>query len=358
MSKRRPLRASEIHRILVLQIGPIGDTIFTIPALKALRQNFPSATIVVLASARAADVLRGLPYLDLLRVSRSGLDLIRAVIEFRQSGFDLALGLSNQGSWLAGFCGTPFKAGFPAPLLYLSEPGPVKEEPSSHVVEYCLSVIRMLGGAVPEDRRLELPLTQAELDRAACFMNMHHLDTPVVAIHPGGRYFPLKRWPVDRFARLAEILMGRGLGVVVVGGPEDSELASLMDKQMRARAVTVVGKMRIRETAALLARCQLFVGNDSAPLHMAAAVNTPSIGLFGPTSPAQYSPYGTGHVVICKSLPCSPCFRFLGGLGQYLPRCTRPQCMEAIGVDEVASAVLARLGMSQAGHSSGEGLRH
>ncbi len=163
---RRPgLRTAEIRRILVLQIGPIGDTIFAIPALRALRKSFPAATIVVLASARAGDVLQGLPYLDLFRVCRSGLDTLRAVVEFSQLGFDLALGLSNQGSWLACFCGTPFKAGFPSPLLSLSEPGSVKEEPSSHVVEYCLAVVRMLGGAVPDEQAAGIALTPVEQDR-------------------------------------------------------------------------------------------------------------------------------------------------------------------------------------------------
>lgn len=355
MNKRKQIHRAEIRRILVLQFSPIGDTIFAVPALKALRENYPQATIVVLASARAGDVLKGLPYHDMLRICRSGLDVVRAVVEFRHLHFDLAVGLSNQGSWLSFFCGTPFKAGFPTPLLTLAEPGALKEEPSSHVVEYCLAVVRLLGAAVPGERRLELWLSPAEKERARSFMAAHGLSDPVVAVHPGGRYFPLKRWPVERFARLVDLLAARGCRGVIIGGQEDAELARSLADRAESRPVVAAGRLRLKETAALLSYCRLFVGNDSAPLHMAAAVNTPSIGLFGPTDPRQFSPYGPGHTVIYEALPCSPCFRFLGGLGQYLPKCYRAQCMEAIEVEKVAEAALARLAQGERAPLLGEG---
>lgn len=327
----------------MLQIGAIGDTLFAIPALRALRRSFPAATIAVLASPRAGDVLRGAPYIDLLRVCPSGLDLFRAVLEFRQMEFDLAVGLSNQGSWLAPLCGTQFKAGFPSPLLTLAEPGAIKEEPSAHVVEHCLSVVRKLGVPAETGRDLEIWLTAGERERSERFLAAYHLQAPLVAIHPGGRYFPYKRWPAKRYAELADGLAQLGAGVVLVGGPEDSELASAIARRACFPPVQAAGRLRLKETAALLARCQLFIGNDSAPLHLAAAVKTPTIGLFGPTSPAQFSPCGPGHLVIYKAFPCSPCFRFLGGLWQYWPKCPRAYCMEAITVQEVLEAARARL---------------
>lgn len=355
MNKQKQLRHAEIRRVLVLQFSPIGDTIFAVPALKALREYYPQATIVVLASARAGDVLKGLPYHDMLRICRSGLDVARTLVEFRHLHFDLAVGLSNQGSWLSFFCGTPFKAGFPTPLLSLAEPGALKEEPAAHVVEYCLAVVRLLGATVPGDRRLELWLSPAEKERARTFLAAHGLSDPMVAVHPGGRYFPLKRWPVERFARLVDALAGQGYRAVIVGGPEDTELAGSLAEQAECEPVVAAGRLRLKETAALLAHCRLFIGNDSAPLHMAAAVNTPTLGLFGPTDPRQFSPYGPGHTVLYKALPCSPCFRFLGGLGQYLPKCTRAQCMEAITVEETAAAALNRLGRGEQAPALGEG---
>ncbi|MCL6615401.1 MAG: glycosyltransferase family 9 protein, partial [Firmicutes bacterium] len=293
-ARRRLLRPAEIRRILVLQFGPIGDTLFAVPALKALRLRFPTATIAVLASPRAGEILHGAPYIDLLRVCRSGLDLMRSLFELRQAGFDLAVGLSNQGSWLAPFFGTPWKAGFPSPLLNLAEPGPVKEEPSSHVVEYCLAVVRMLGADPPDDGDggLEIWLSDADHEGAERFLAAHRLTPPIVAIHPGGHYFPHKRWPAIRYAALADALAALGLKVVVIGGVEDVELASSVAQRARSGPVVAAGKLRLRETAALIARSALFIGNDSAPLHLAAAVKTPSIGLFGPTSPRKFSTYG------------------------------------------------------------------
>lgn len=341
------LAGADIRRILILQIGPIGDTLFTMPALKALRGRFPAATIAVLASPGAGDVLRGTPYLDILRVCRSGLDLIRAMAEFRQLGFDLAIGLSTRGSWLASFCRAPYKAGFPSPFLSLSEPGPLKEIPSTHIVEYCLDVARLVGAAVPEgEHALEIWLSPGDREGAEAFMAAHHLRAPLVAMHPSGHYFRFKRWPVERYAQLAEALAVEGCQTVVVGGPEDTELGMKVARLARSAPALAVGRLRLKETAALIGRCQLFIGNDSAPLHMAAAVGTPAIGLFGPTSPSQFSPCGPGHSVIYKSLPCSPCFRFLGGPLQYWPRCSRARCMEAIGVDEVLMVALHRLGLA------------
>ncbi|NLG84447.1 MAG: glycosyltransferase family 9 protein, partial [Firmicutes bacterium] len=188
----------EIRRILVLQFGPIGDTLFAVPALKALRRQFPAATIVVLASPRAGEVLYGAPYIDLLYVCRSGLDFFRALFQLRQAGFDLAVGLSNQGSWLAPFFGTPWKAGFPSPLLHLATPGPVRDEPSTHVVEYCLAVVRLLGVEPDDGGGLEMWLAKEDHQGAEKFLAEHGLVQPLVALHPGGHYFPFKRWPAER----------------------------------------------------------------------------------------------------------------------------------------------------------------
>ena len=344
MNGQKKTLPTEIRRILVLQIGPIGDTLFAIPALRALRRSFPAATIAVLASPRAGDVLRGAPFIDLLRVCPSGLDLFRAVLEFRQMEFDLAVGLSNQGSWLAPLCGTPLKAGFPSPLLALAEPGAIKEAPSAHVVEHCLAVVRMLGAAAGEEcRDLEIWLAAGERERSESYLAAHHLKEPIVALHAGGRYFQFKRWPIRRYAELADGLAELGACTVMVGGPEDIELSSIIARSARSSPVLAVGILRLKETAALLSRCQLFIGNDSAPLHLAAAVKTPTIGLFGPTSPAQFSPFGSGHTVIYKAFPCSPCFRFLGGLWQYWPKCPRAYCMEAISVREVLGTARDKL---------------
>lgn len=340
-------RSHEIHKILVLQFAPIGDTIFAIPALKALRRAYPGAIIAVLSSPRAGDILRGAPYLDVLRICRSGLELIRAMVEFRSLGFDLAVGLSNQGSWLASLCRAPFKTGLPSPLLSLADPGPIKEEPLAHVVEYCLAVAAKLGAATDE-RDLEIWLSRNDHERAEAFLAPHGRG-PWVAVHPGGRYFRYKRWPVPSFARLIEGLSGNGWRTIIVGGPEDLRLAGELARLSKAPLVSAVGRLRLRETAALIARCRLFIGNDSAPLHLAAAVGTPSIGLFGPTCPSQFGPYGAGHTVIYKNLSCSPCFRFMGGFRQYWPRCAQPACMSAITVEEVLDAALARLGAAGSG---------
>ncbi len=343
MIRKRGFAPAGINRILVLHLGPIGDTIFAVPALRALRNNYPSAMIAALATPEAGDILAGSPYLDLLRICRNGFELFRAIIECRRLGFDLAVGLSRQGSWAASLCGTPYKAGLPSPLLSFAEPGALKEPPTTHIVEYCLGVIELLGGSIPEEHGLEFWFTEADRKSAESFLATHRAAGPLIAMHPGGHFFPFKRWPLAHFVRLADALAAHGLQVVIVGGSEDAEAAGAIARQAKTAPLLAAGKLRLKETGALISRCQLFIGNDSAPLHMAAAVRTPSIGLFGPTNPAQFRPYGPGNSVVYKALPCSPCYNYLGGLLQYWPRCARPLCMEAISVEEVMAEAAARL---------------
>ena len=345
---------AEIRRILILQISAIGDALFAVPAIKALRKELPGAHISVLASRRAGSVLQNLPYLDDLRIFHGFFSLCRAIIQDRTMKYDLAVGLSNQGSWLAFLSGARFKAGFASPLLRSACPGSVKIKPSMHVVDYCLSVVGLLGAAT-SDREMEIQLTPQELEKADEFLKRHRLaGLPLVAIHPGGRYFPFKRWPTEQFARLADGLAQNGVGVILVGGPDDVELAARTAAAAKVQLASAIGELKLKETAALIGKCQLFVGNDSAPLHMAAAVKTPTISLYGPTDPAQFAPFGSGHSAIYKALPCSPCFKFLGPAGQHLPKCARPYCMEAIQADEVLALALAKLDLGRTAAMDGE----
>lgn len=340
MSNGPSLFTVEFRRILVLQLSPIGDTIMAIPALRALRKGFPAATIAVMAAMPGAELLYGLPCLDILRACRNGLDLARAILEYRRLSFDLSIGLSHQGSWLAPFTGSPCRTGLHAVSPARTPVGDGGRQPI-HVIDRYLAVIGQLGVAISEDGLSpEICLSPGDRERAGEFIARHRLQSPLVAIHPGGRHFPFKRWPLDRYAALADALAAQGFSVVLVGGDEDVKIASALATSTRCKPVVSAGRLRLRETAALLARCRLFVGNDSAPLHMAAAVGTPTVGIFGPTDPSQFGPGGPQHTVVRKAPPCSPCFKFYGGLWQYWPRCARPACMEAIEVPDVMAAVL------------------
>lgn len=353
-----PPEVSRIKRILVLQLCPIGDTLFGTPALRALRRRFPDAHIADVTWAANREVLEGNPHLDRLILCPSALKLPRILSALADEDFDAVVGLSNIGSWLALFTRAAVRVGFNSQTLGRFYTAPVPDRRDRHAVDYCLDVVAALG-AEPDGRWMELPLTDRDRQWAWRFLQPDTGAGPPlrVAIHPGGRHFPAKRWPPAGFAHVADYLAGQyGAQVVVVGGPDDVELAEeIADACRLADPLVAAGRTGLKQTAAILEQCDLFIGNDSAPMHMAQAVGTPVVALFGPTDPGNFGPLGPHDVVVRKALPCSPCFRWLGGSRQYLSYASLVEhpapCMVAITPADVIAAVerqLDRLGLRAA----------
>ena len=201
------------------------------------------------------------------------------------------------------------------------------------------------AGFQPDGDALELWPSEAEAQRAAQLLKADRTsDTrTVVGIHPGGSgRWKTKRWKLDRWARVCDALTQRNVRVVVVGGPEEQ---SLGEKLLRLTTATpplvVIGKTTLMELACLIQRCDVFLAHDSSSLHLAAAVGTPTVALFGPTDARRHLPPSFIGQVIAKKVFCSPC---------YSPRCRTitHACMERIGVDEVTAAVLELLTTTKA----------
>ena len=149
-----------------------------------------------------------------------------------------------------------------------------------------------------------------------------------VAVNPVA-FWETKLWEEEKFAALADRLQEElGIGIVLTGG--ESVPLERICRMMRTKAVNLGGRTTLRELACLYREAALLVTTDSGPMHLAAAVGTPVVALFGPTDPARTGPYGPGHRIIRKGLSCSPCFR---------KRCETPRCMTDISVEEVFAAV-------------------
>lgn len=349
-----PPETPRIDRILVLQLCPIGDTLFGTPAIRALRRRFPHAYIADVTWAANREVLEGNPHLDRLILCRSGLRLPRLLSALADEDFDAVVGLSNIGSWLALFTRAQVRVGFNSQTLGWFYTSPVPDRRERHAIDYCLDVVAALG-AEPDGRRMEMPLSEADRQWARSFLAWAGPPPPLrVAIHPGGRHFPAKRWPTSGFAHVADYLAGQyGAQVVVVGGPDDVPLAEAIAEECRlAEPLVAAGRTSLKQTAAILEQCDLFIGNDSAPMHIAQAVGTPVVALFGPTDPGNFGPLGPHDVVVRKEVPCSPCFRWLGGSRQYLSYASLAEqpapCMRAIAPGDVIAAVehqMDRLGL-------------
>lgn len=296
---------------------------------------------MILANSPAAKVLKSNPFGMEVNVCRDQWEFFRNLAAVRKAQYDLALGLSQLGSLFTRFCGTPYRFDFTNIDCRADRP----------VTRMCFDIVQSAGcepGLSQTEFWLQPWEEAAAIENIAKFLSpIKYHGAPLVAVHCGGHYFIRKRWPLDNFIQLAQYIQTKTkLQVVLVGGREDIE-SSLTIQKAVPQVINAVDRFKLAETAVLLKHCRLYLGNDSGPLHLAAAMGTPTLGLFGPTAPSQFYPYHPPfHTFIRKKLSCSPCFKFGGSLWQQIPKCSRAYCMEAITPEEVFRKISEQLTMN------------
>lgn len=303
--------------VALVKLSSLGDVVHALPVAATLRARLPDARLTWIAERREAEVLAGHPALDEVvtvdtrgwRRSRSPAALagtawaLRALARrLAQARFDAALDLQGliKSGILVGLTRAPLRIGFDArscrePLGALFTNRRVERPRGVHVVEQYLALTGPLGIAEPvRDFRLPSdPAAESSIDELFGATGMKPRDR-VVVVNPGaGR--PTKRWPVERFRALAAHLAGQaGAHVLVVWGPGEESLASAIARPPAGRVV-LGPPTSLVQLIAVLRRASLLVAADTGPLHLAAALGTPCLGLYGPTDPTRNGPYGPGH---------------------------------------------------------------
>jgi lipopolysaccharide heptosyltransferase II len=351
--------AHDPRRILVGLLCPIGDTLFATPALAALRRRFPQAHITALVYRKNIGILEGNPDVDERLIVDAGgeepklLRLARGIRAIRQSRYDLMVNLSPAASVIGFLAGVPRQVHLPMPRLWWLLGGHNKAHRNRHAVEqYLLAIRTLLPDDVPQDQR-QPHVYFSSVHRAAARRILRERGFTagqlLVAIHVGADGFRgRKRWSTERFAAVGRHLVEQfDAQVLLLGGQGDLPLADAVAAQMPRGATVLVGHTSLMETAALIERATLFIGNDSCPLHIAAAVGTPAVGIYGPSSVQQFHPVGgTGYRqrVLHANLPCSPCFHFAGDDMPWIPNvCYSYACLKAIHPEEAIEAAAALL---------------
>ncbi len=341
------IRPEEIREILVIRTAYIGDVVMTLPILKPLKDLYPGARLSFLTSSAAAEVLKGNPWVDetiaydpfwfypspagrwtefLGRMRKKSFDL---VIEARADIREILL-----LAWpLKAKYRVSYDVGGGGYLLTHTVPYPGLR----HKVEYHLDLVRHLGwrGEAPEGK---LYLDEEERRRVAGIMETHGIAEPFLAVHPGSR-LPLKRWPAPRYASVCDRLTEKyGMAAVVFGAPSERPVVGEMVFAMKNKPAVLAGETSIREMAGILGRASLFLCNDSAPMHVSAAMGTPTVAVFGPSKSAETAPFGAGHRVVEKEFPCrASCDESSCLFGRY------NACMEEVSEDDVFRAACAIL---------------
>ena len=335
------------QNILVIKLRYLGDVLLATPTLQALKAAYPTARLTALVNRGTEEILIGNPDVDeIMPLDRGSIvEQWRFAVTVRRRGFDLVVDLTDgdRAAFLTWISGASVRIGFNAEQRWTGRcyTTVVHANATAHRIERDLAALTPLNIS-PIDRIPRLWLSNEDESGAEELLaNLAvRSDESLVVIQPGARYW-FKAWPSERFAELADRLIEKfGCQVLVGGSRQEIDLAQLVVKQAKSRLISIAGRSPIRTLAALLKRAALFVGNDTGAMHIATAVGTPVVALFGPSNPAEWGPRGGPAEVIYKGLDCRACFH---------PTCQRGEqnCMKLITVDEVMSAAARQMGQVQ-----------
>lgn len=331
------------QRILLIRLSSLGDIVLTTPAIRAVRAYFSDAYIAMLVGKQSADVLRENPHLDeiitfdRLAKNKDTREMLRTVRLLRERKFTLAIDLQRKfrTELLMYFSGATKRVGKSSLCT-----ARVLEQGNKHATAHYFDLLHAVG--IPAvDQRLELFLAESERrDASQRFDTAGVTETGLkVGVFPGAGW-KLREWMPDRFAALGDRLVRHfNAEVLIFGGRKESDLVHTVANLMEARAVAFAGNLQVRELAACIEKCDLFLTNDTGPMHIAAAVGTPTVSLFGPGNHIRFQPLGELHQTIRHDVPCSPC-------KQFTDKCKDNICMKKITVDEVWQSISATLASS------------
>jgi len=334
---------STVRKLLVIRLRSIGDTVLTTPSLVALRRFLPHTSIDILLEDWVAPVLDGSPLVDrVISIPRhSNAARARVARELHRTGYDVVYNLhgGTTATFLARASGATQRVGYAhyqyARLHNHVAPSPqeIWSRPALHSVEQQLALIGWTGVPVSDRPATQLAVTEKAARSVAVRLAAHQIDTePVALIHPAAA-FETKQWPAENFARVIDEVAARGLKPVVIVAPKERHV---LDSVVQQSSASLIGfdNLSLPEVTALAARAQLFVGNDSGIAHMAAAVSTPCVVVFGSSNVAHWRPWTTNkNEVVREEMKCQPCH------GYFCAEFETPQCILRIPVERVVAAI-------------------
>lgn len=335
------LPVSDVHQILFIKPSSLGDIIHALPVLDTLRSHFTQARIAWLVKREWAEIVERIEGVDDIVTVGPGLrGWLGAVPRVRATGFDLAVDLQGlfRSGVMARLSGARCRIGFAnaregSPWFYTHRvPVPTAD---MHAVDRYGLVAEALGIGRKTDRAFRFKRWPSDDQAITALLNQQGVTDRQrwVAMNVSARW-PTKRWPIQSFAKLIDQLHEAGFGpVVLLGAPSEREAADAVSRMTAQPPSSLVGQTGIGLLPALLRKAEVLVTNDSGPMHVAAAVGTPVVAMFGPTSPARTGPYGASHQVLRTGIPCSPCF------SRRCANVSRLECLTAIAPSEVFRAV-------------------
>lgn len=345
-----------MRKILVINLGGIGDLLLSTPSLRALRSFSQEDEISLLVTPQVYNMIQDLSYIDKVfdfEIKCSGLmpfgiilKNLKTLVYLRKKHFDLAINMRTIISkksaakikFLLDIINPKKKLGRDTEGrgyffdIRISE-NLVGTKPE---MEYDIDAVKMLGVAVVDrsiqlevDREAEQKLDNILVENGASGQDM------IIGIHPGG--LPSRRWPIENFSKVVNEISKRiSCKFIVTGDKKEAGLANILLKLTNKKIINLAGRLNIKELVALIKKCKLFISNNTGPIHIAAIFKTPLIAIFGPGDLIRYDPryIFPGAVVLHKKTDCVPCYKF---------KCRSLKCLKKVSCEEVIEHILSNL---------------
>ena len=332
----------DVRKILIVRLRSIGDTVLSTPSIFALKRFLPNVEVDILVEDWVAPVLANHPHVNKVVVLERGGFFARAHVakELRSAGYDVVYNLhgGTTATFLTRATGARHRVGFktyqyaqlhnhqaPSPLLLWGQQ-------KTHSVEQQLALLGWTGVPVTDRPRTQLavpPAAAAYVEKKLADAGLG--DRKIALIHPAAA-FATKQWATDNFARVVDFLAERGFAPVAIAAPHESGV--IYELQEKASVKIVSFDLMLPEVTALAARSQVFVGNDSGIAHIAAAVGTPSVVVFGSSNIAHWRPWNRAPAeVVFEEMPCQPCH------GYFCEKFAQPECILRVPVTRVVAAI-------------------
>jgi len=345
-----------IRKVLVTKLRHHGDVLLASPVFSVLKNHAPQAEVDALVYADTADMLSGNPAISRvfgidrgwkgLGLARQAREEWRLLRQLRSRDYDLLIHLSEhpRGAWLAHLLGPRYSVAADYPKVRgwwkksFSHLSPLPKNGRRHVVELNLDLLRRIGVQPGESERklCFVPGEAAEREVVRMLGDLGLVQRGYIHLHPASRW-QFKCWPAQKTADLIDKLQALGQRVLVTAAPEAEELELVA--RIRALATTpfadLCGKLTLKQLGAVSRHARLFIGVDSAPMHIASAMQTPVVVLFGPSGEFNWGPWQVPHRVVASSHSCRPCGNDGCGGGKL------SECLATLPVSEVLQAVQA-----------------
>jgi heptosyltransferase-2 len=317
------LQLDQIRRVVVRIPNWVGDAVMAVPALRELRRVLPQAHLTLVSRPGTADIFIEADFVDdVLVYDRQGLAATwKQAREWRRRKFDLAILFQNafEAAALAFLSGTPIRIGYGTDrrgLLLTHLPPPPAWKDDRHESFYYLNIVAELERLTKGDSliltnepRFDLFMSEDRKMKASELLSTHgaRANTPLSLLCPGSINSRAKRWPAERYAELADRLFEAGLNVALIGSPGELDVSTQVCDYARHQPIVLTGKTSVAEATAIISIADLLVTNDTGPAHIAAALNTPTVVIFGPTNPLTTYPLSGSAEIIRRPPDCAPC---------------------------------------------------